>query len=72
VALQRVADDLAVPTLDGFGVDEAVFRRAVPAMADDALASGSPGNNPIVPDKAQIEALYHRIWDEGVQRENAA
>jgi hypothetical protein len=31
-------------------------------MADQALASGSPGNNPRVPDKSEIVALYREVW----------
>ena len=38
-------------------------------MAKAALASGSPNNNPVVPDAAQLEALYHEIWDEGARRD---
>jgi len=35
-------------------------------MAQAALASGSPNNNPIVPTATEVEALYHEIWDVGV------
>ena len=31
-------------------------------MADQALASGSPANNPRVPDKAEIISLYNAVW----------
>ena len=31
-------------------------------MAEQALASGSPGNNPRVPDAAAIVALYREVW----------
>jgi hypothetical protein len=31
-------------------------------MAQQALASGSPGNNPRVPDAAEIVALYRRVY----------
>lgn len=31
-------------------------------MADDALASGSPGNNPKVPTAEEIVALYDEVW----------
>ena len=31
-------------------------------MAEQALASGSPNNNPRVPSKAEIIALYHEAW----------
>jgi len=68
VALQQISTKLEVPTLKGFGIEEDVFRKAVPTMAAAALASGSPNNNPIVPSLAEIEALYHEIWDEGAQR----
>merc|ERR1719473_1109590 len=68
--LQALASDLEVPTLGGFGVDEQVFRKAVPTMAAAALASGSPNNNPVVPSAAQVEALYHQIWDEGAARDS--
>ena len=39
------------------GVDERMFRDAVPGMARDALASGSPANNPLVPSEADVAAL---------------
>lgn len=31
-------------------------------MAEQALASGSPANNPAVPTAAQIEELYARVY----------
>jgi hypothetical protein len=31
-------------------------------MAEQALASGSPANNPKVPDAASIVALYQRVY----------
>jgi alcohol dehydrogenase class IV len=31
-------------------------------MAKQALGSGSPGNNPRVPDEAEIIALYRRVY----------
>ena len=34
----------------------------MPTMADQALASGSPANNPRVPDKAEIVALYRQVY----------
>jgi alcohol dehydrogenase class IV len=39
-------------------VHEARFKQVLPKMALDALASGSPQNNPVVPTAAEIEALY--------------
>ena len=31
-------------------------------MASDALASGSPANNPVVPSAAEIVELYREAW----------
>ena len=59
----QVTSDLKVPTLQQFGVQEEAFRRAVPKMASDALASGSPANNPIVPSSEELEKLFHELWD---------
>jgi alcohol dehydrogenase class IV len=61
-ALERVNRDLAVPTPKSHGISEARWTALVPLMAQQALASGSPANNPRVPDAATIEALYHQVW----------
>jgi alcohol dehydrogenase class IV len=39
-----------------------VFEQKLPAMADAALASGSPQNNPVVPSAAEIIELYRKVW----------
>jgi len=31
-------------------------------MAEQVLASGSPNNNPRVPDAGEIVALYREVW----------
>ena len=69
VAAEKLADgltalnrDLGVPTPGGFGIDKAAWDAALDVMADQALASGSPGNNPRVPSKAEIVALYGVVW----------
>jgi alcohol dehydrogenase class IV len=56
-ALARLAADLEIPRL-GQVVDPARVRAAAPQMARDALASGSPQNNPRVPTEAEIVELY--------------
>jgi alcohol dehydrogenase class IV len=63
VALNR---DLGVPTPAGFGIRAEAWAAQMDLMADQALASGSPGNNPRVPGKAEIVALYQEVWDSGV------
>lgn len=44
------------------GVERGRFEQVVARMAADALASGSPQNNPVVPTAAQIIALYEEAW----------
>jgi alcohol dehydrogenase class IV len=54
--------DLGVPTPRRFGIDEARWNALVGTMADQALASGSPANNPRVPGKDEIVALYAEAY----------
>jgi alcohol dehydrogenase class IV len=54
--------DLDVPTPRKFGIDEARWNALVGTMADQALASGSPANNPRVPTKDEILALYAEVY----------
>ncbi len=54
--------ELGVPTPRGFGIDPAEWDAKLDLMADQALASGSPANNPRVPDKAEIVSLYRAVW----------
>ena len=61
-ALIEINRDLQVPTLAEFGVQKADFDEIVSTMAEQALASGSPGNNPIVPSMAEMVALYQQLW----------
>ncbi|HZR00900.1 MAG TPA: iron-containing alcohol dehydrogenase [Chloroflexota bacterium] len=58
-ALEKLAADLNIPRL-GQVVDRARLLAAAPQMARDALASGSPQNNPRVPSADEIVALYER------------
>jgi alcohol dehydrogenase len=43
-------------------MDETRFRASLEKMAADALASGSPQNNPVVPGVAEIVRLYEAAW----------
>jgi alcohol dehydrogenase class IV len=61
-ALRYINHDLSVPTPRNYGIDEARWTELLPLMAKQALASGSPDNNPRVPDAATIEALYREAW----------
>ena len=59
-ATKRLNDDLKVPTLKGLGVEEKKLESVVSQMAVDAIASGSPGNNPRKPTKEEIVELYRK------------
>jgi alcohol dehydrogenase class IV len=56
--LKSINADLGMPAPVAFGIDEAEFRAAMPAMAEQALASGSPMNNPRVPNHDEIVGIY--------------
>ena len=47
---------------DYHGMDKDLFGRSLEKMACDALASGSPQNNPVVPTAEQIVDLYREAW----------
>jgi alcohol dehydrogenase class IV len=56
--LSALNRDLEVPAPAAWGIEEARWNAMLPTMAEQALASGSPANNPRVPDAAEILALY--------------
>ncbi|SEM14135.1 alcohol dehydrogenase [Mesobacillus persicus] len=57
-AVKKLCQTLNIPNLRGWGINKEQFDKAVSKMAIDALASGSPGNNPRVPTQEEIEELY--------------
>jgi len=62
-ALRWLNAELDVPTPRSYGIDAQRWTGLLPLMAEQALASGSPGNNPRVPDAAEVQALYRAAWD---------
>lgn len=61
--LIELCHDLKVPTPLAYGIDRARWSELIPLMARQALDSGSPGNNPIVPTADQIENLYTAVFE---------
>ncbi|HLY45371.1 MAG TPA: iron-containing alcohol dehydrogenase [Stellaceae bacterium] len=61
--LRRLNDDLKVPSPRAYGIPRARYDELLPVMADQALASGSPANNPRVPSSEEIIELYRRVYD---------
>lgn len=51
-----------MPTPRSYGIDEKDWEARLPTMAEQALASGSPQNNPRVPTHDEIVALYREIY----------
>jgi len=62
MGLDALNRELGVPTPAEFGVREAEWKAKLPLMAEQALASGSPANNPRVPSAKEIVMLYDEVW----------
>jgi alcohol dehydrogenase class IV len=60
--LRALNSDLAVPGPRAWGIDPARWNTLLPLMAQQAIASGSPANNPRVPDAEAIQVLYREVW----------
>jgi alcohol dehydrogenase class IV len=61
--LRRLNADLHVPSPRGYGINRARYDELLPVMAGQALASGSPANNPRVPTSEEIIELYKRVYE---------
>jgi len=60
--LRQLNSDLQVPTPRAWGIDAARYEELLPVMADQALGSGSPANNPRIPTGDEIIELYRRVY----------
>jgi len=60
--LRALNDDLKVPTPRAWGIDAARYHDLLPVMANQALGSGSPANNPRIPTSDEIIELYRRVY----------
>ena len=60
--LRQLNQDLSVPSPGAFGIEEATWFDSLDLMAEQALASGSPANNPRIPQATDIVELYKRVW----------
>jgi alcohol dehydrogenase class IV len=61
-ALYQRNAELQVPSPKQFGIVEEQYIALVSTMAAQALASGSPQNNPRIPTAEEIERIYHQAW----------
>jgi alcohol dehydrogenase class IV len=60
--LYAINEELQVPTPEQFGISREHFFGNLAIMAEQALASGSPGNNPRVPSADEIIEIYKKLW----------
>ncbi|MFT7561908.1 MAG: alcohol dehydrogenase class IV [Flavobacteriales bacterium] len=60
--LIAINEELQVPTPKQFGIEKKAFFDALDLMAEQALASGSPNNNPRVPSREEIVGIYKQLW----------
>jgi alcohol dehydrogenase class IV len=60
--LRRLNLQLEVPTPEKLGIDKKRWSDAVPSMVKQAIASGSPANNPRVPTAEEIAELYGQVY----------
>ena len=60
--IKDLCQSLDIPNLKEWGIDEDTFTGQLEKMAEDALASGSPANNPKVPSKEEVIDLYKKCY----------
>ena len=61
--VKKLCIDLHIPNMKTWGIEEEKFTQVVAKMATDALASGSPGNNPGIPTHQEIVELYYVCYN---------
>ncbi len=64
-ALRNLNREVGIPSLRALGVEEARYEALLEKMAQDAIASGSPANNPRAASVEEIVMLYRRAYQEG-------
>lgn len=60
--VERLINDIQMPRLGEIGIDRDKFEAVVEQMASDAIASGSPANNPRQATQEEIVALYRKCF----------
>lgn len=62
--LSALNADLHVPLPEQFGIARARWDEVLEVMAEQALASGSPANNPAVPSADETRTLYRQVFQQ--------
>jgi len=63
-AIKTLIRDIRIPSLKDLGVQKERLDQLAPKMAEDAIASGSPGNNPRQATKEEIVELYGIAFEQ--------
>ena len=71
-SVKTLCSDLSIPNLKDWGIDRQQFENAINKMAEDALASGSPQNNPRIPSKDEIKELYRTCYNYNFALDNVS
>lgn len=61
-AVERLINDINMPRLGQIGIDKEKFEGVIEKMAADAIASGSPANNPRQATQEDIINLYRKCF----------
>ena len=62
IELRALNEELDVPNPEKYGIEKSKYFDSFAIMASQAIASGSPANNPRVPTEDQIMDIYAKIW----------
>jgi len=63
-SIKTLINDIKIPSLKELGVDKEKLDQLAPKMTEDAIASGSPGNNPRQATKEEIVELYKIAYSQ--------
>jgi alcohol dehydrogenase class IV len=64
-SVKKLIVDVKIPSLEELGVEKKRLDELAPKMAEAAIDSGSPGNNPRQATKEEIVELYSITYDQG-------
>ncbi len=65
-AVERLVIDIQMPRLGEIGIDKGKFEQVIEQMAADAIASGSPANNPRQASQEEIVSLYRKCFSQRI------
>lgn len=58
ISIKEMCKKMGIGNLKQWGIEGDAFYAAIPKMTVDAIASGSPGNNPKIPTEDELRELY--------------